>query len=163
MRSPRIPYHAIAGCLMGSLSIALVDGLGWRRPVSAQLNFVTLAAGFSPNPIVLEGTGGGDRPAEEVVNTRRTSTGPCLGYITTNPHEEVTLQSQFTNLEMRVESERDTTLIISGPDGVWCNDDSGSKNPAIVGQWLPGNYQIWVGAYRLEEVPDYQLYITDQS
>lgn len=162
MRSTRILYRPIASCLIGGLSIALANGFQ-RQPVSAQLHFVTLAAGFTPNPTVLEGTGGGDRPAQEVVNTRRTATGPCLGYISTTPHEELTFASAFTNLELRVESDLDTTLIVSGPDGVWCNDDNGGKDPAIVGQWLPGQYRVWIGAYRAEEQPNYEFFITDNS
>lgn len=146
----------LTGALWG-----LSEGLP-RQIAVAQPDRVTLSAGFSPNPTKLEGTGGGDRPAAEVVNTRNSPTGPCLGYISSTPHEEVTLSSNFSNLEMRVESDLDTTLIISGPGGVWCNDDSGSKNPAIAGAWLPGQYQIWVGAYRAEQIPDYTLYIHDQ-
>lgn len=162
MNSARIFYRPIASCLLGGLAIVLVDSLG-QRPVSAQLNFVSLAAGFTPNPTLLEGVGGGDRPAAEVVNTQRTRTGPCLGYISTAPHERVTFENPFNNLEMRVESSLDTTLIVSGPDGVWCNDDNGGKNPAIAGQWVAGDYRIWIGAYRAEEVPTYELLITDNS
>jgi hypothetical protein len=132
------------------------------QPVSAQLTFITLAAGFTPNPTVLAGNGGGDRPAREVVNTQRTPTGPCLGYVSTQPHEEVTLRDRFSNLEMRVESNLDTTLIIKGPGGVWCNDDSQGKNPAITGEWLPGDYQVWVGAYRAQDAPVYELVIRDR-
>lgn len=151
--------------LVGVLGGALV-GLGeWQqcRVAAAQPNRITLSAGFSPNPTKLEGTGGGDRPAAAVVNTSNSPTGPCLGYISETPHEEVTLNANFSNLEMRVESDLDTTLIISGPGGVWCNDDSGSKNPAISGAWLPGKYRIWVGAYRADQTPDYTLYIQDRS
>ena len=144
--------------LLGSLLLGLTSALPWQAAV-AQLTSIRLAAGFSPNPTVLEGTGGGDRPAADVVNTRNTSTGPCLGYISPTPHKTVILDSNFANLEMRVESELDTTLIVSGPDGVWCNDDSGSQNPAIAGAWLPGEYQVWVGAYRAEQTPDYELFI----
>ena len=62
---------------------------------------------------------------------------------------------------MRGEAELDTTLIVAGPDGVWCNDDSGSQNPAIAGEWLAGSYRIWVGNYQAGEVPRYELSITD--
>ncbi|MEM6835673.1 MAG: hypothetical protein AAF609_02370 [Cyanobacteria bacterium P01_C01_bin.120] len=152
---------ATAG-LLGSLLFGFSEGLGWRS-ATAQTLFIRLAVGFTPNPTVLEGTGGGDRPAAEVVNATNSLTGPCLGYISETPHEEVTLDSNFANLEMRVESELDTTLIVSGPDGIWCNDDSGGKNPAIAGGWAPGIYQVWIGAYRAEQVPEYVLYISDRS
>ncbi|MEM6521333.1 MAG: hypothetical protein AAF892_05025 [Cyanobacteria bacterium P01_D01_bin.71] len=158
----RISGHLAAAGLLGSLLFGLGEGLG-RRSAAAQTPFVRLAVGFTPNPAVLEGTGGGDRPAAEVVKTANSPTGLCLGYISEVPHEEVTLDSNFSNLEMRVESDLDTTLIISGPGGVWCNDDSSGKNPAIAGAWVPGIYQVWVGAYRAEQVPDYVLYISDRS
>ena len=160
MRSIRIPYRPIVRYLLGSCAIALVHGLG-RQPAAAQAEAVTLAPGFVPNPTIFKGTGGGDRPAADVVETRRTSTGLCLGYISTDPHEEVIFESKFTRLEIRVESDLDTTLIVSGPDGIWCNDDSGDQNPAIIGQWLPGKYQIWIGAYQAEEEPEYELLFND--
>lgn len=144
--------------IFGGLLLGLNSGLPWQAAV-AQLTGIRLAAGFTPNPTVLTGTGGGDRPAAEVVNTRTTTTGPCLGYISPTPHEGVILDSNFANLEMRVESELDTTLIVTGPGGVWCNDDSGSQNPAIAGAWLPGEYQVWVGAYQADQTPDYELFI----
>ena len=161
MKATRISYQlALMSVLSGAL-LGLSEGLSSRLAV-AQTNALTLAAGFSPNPTTLEGIGGGDRLAADVVNTANSPTGPCLGYISTTPHEEIVLESNFSNLEMRIESELDTTLVISGPGGVWCNDDSGSKNPAIAGAWLPGKYQVWVGAYRAEQVPDYTLYIQEQ-
>lgn len=161
MKPMRISYRlALIGVLGGTL-LGLMEGLSGRL-AAAQVNVLTLAVGFAPNPTELEGTGGGDRLAADVVNTANSPTGPCLGYISEAPHEEVVLETNFSNLEMRIESELDTTLVISGPGGVWCNDDSGSKNPAIVGAWLPGKYQVWVGAYRAEQVPDYTLYIQHQ-
>ncbi|MEM1279606.1 MAG: hypothetical protein AAGG53_06160 [Cyanobacteria bacterium P01_H01_bin.152] len=149
----------VTGLLVGAL-LGMSAGRSERWAV-AQPSFVTLAAGFAPNPTELVGTGGGDRPAAEVVNTANSPTGQCLGYISTAPHEEVVLETHFSNLEMRVESALDTTLVISGPGGVWCNDDNGSQNPAIVGAWLPGKYRVWVGAYRAEQIPDYILYVQE--
>ncbi|NER80253.1 MAG: hypothetical protein F6K42_11865, partial [Leptolyngbya sp. SIO1D8] len=123
-----------------------------------------LTSGFTPDPTILEGTGGGVHRAADVVKTDRTPTGPCLGYISLTPHEEVTLENKFSHLEMWVESEFDTTLIIEGPGGVWCNDDSqGTHNPAITGEWLPGLYRVWIGAYQANDIPTYQLYISDKS
>ena len=148
--------------LIGVLSGVLWGlGEGWQGP-SAMAQSLTLGTGFSPNPATLEGTGGGDRSAADVVDTANSPTGPCLGYLSTTPHAEVVLETNFSNLEMRVESDLDTTLVVSGPGGVWCNDDSGSKNPAIAGAWLPGTYQVWVGAYRAAQTPDYTLFIQNR-
>ncbi len=178
------------GSLIGCLSVVVMGGIrpqsGWaqtntlhianrealyltdfqeteRRDRGVATYALTLTTGFSPDPMVLEGTGGGNRSAADVVNTQHTGTGSCLGFISPTPHEEITLQDSFSNLEMLVESELDTTLIVSGPGGVWCNDDSQGKNPAIAGEWLPGLYQVWIGAYRPQETPAYSLYISDQS
>ncbi|MEM9816325.1 MAG: hypothetical protein AAF827_07980 [Cyanobacteria bacterium P01_D01_bin.6] len=150
----------VTGLLVGAL-LGMSAGRSSRWAV-AQPSFVTLAAGFAPNPTELAGTGGGDRWAVNVVGITNTSTGPCVGYISESPHEEVTLETGFANLEMRVESDLDTTLVITGPGGIWCNDDSGSKNPVIAGAWLPGQYQVWIGAYQAGQVPDYTLYIQDR-
>ncbi|MDB9528311.1 hypothetical protein PN498_20130 [Oscillatoria sp. CS-180] len=155
-----VAFLVAAGLMFGSAGV-LLEGLQ-RLPAEAQVDFVTLANGFTPNPTVLKGVGGGDRVAETVVNTRQSLTGPCLGYISVNPNEEVTLQTAFSNLEIRVESALDTTLIVEGPGGVWCNDDSGSHNPAIAGEWLAGSYRVWVGAYRAKDKPDYELSILDR-
>lgn len=164
MRSLRISGHLLISCLLGSNALVLgTEGLQ-PQVVSAQFNTLTLAAGFTPDPIVLQGIGGGDRSAPEVVNVRQTPTGLCLGFMSLEPHKEITLEDEFSNLEMFVESELDTTLIVEGPGGIWCNDDSqGSKNPAIAGEWLPGLYRIWIGAYLAGVEPDYQLYISDKS
>jgi hypothetical protein len=159
MKAMRISLRlAVMGALSGVI-LGIADGWQGQAAIAQSL---TLGAEFSPNPTTLEGTGGGDRPAAAVVNTANSPTGPCLGYISTTPHEEVVLEANFSNLEMRVESDLDTTLIISGPGGVWCNDDSGSKNPAIAGAWLPGTYQVWVGAYRAAQAPDYTFFIQDR-
>jgi len=162
MNQMQTPRHPRWGYVMSSAAIAIAASV-YVPAVSAQRLFLSLADGFTPNPTVVEGTGGGDRRAETVVNMRQTSTGPCLGYVSSEPHEEITLQANFSHLEMRVESDLDTTLIIEGPGGVWCNDDHGGKNPTISGEWLPGLYRIWVGAYRADDVPDYRLSIRDRS
>jgi hypothetical protein len=159
-------FHPISACLivkcaLVGLLLTVADGWRGQSQATTQFEAIILAAGFTPNPTVLEGIGGGDRPAEAVVETRRTPTGLCLGYVTTDPHEQLTLQTAFTSLEMRVESELDTTLIVLGPDGVWCNDDSVGKNPAIAGPWLPGDYRVWIGAYQSDEEPEYEFFITD--
>ncbi len=145
-----------------SLYLALLGTAGAPAAI-AQSAALTLATGFSPNPTVLQGRGGGDRAAAEVVKVRQTPTGPCLGYISPNPHQTITLSNRFSNLEMRVTAEADTTLVIEGPGGVWCNDDSNGQNPQIAGEWLPGNYRVWIGSYRPGDVPDYSLSIRDRS
>lgn len=159
MNSPQLSRCVVMSGWMGSVLLSWLGG-----PQEAFARAVTLSRGFTPNPMRLEGTGGGDRPAQAVVKTRQTPTGLCLGYVSLTPDEEITLSDRFANLKLSVESELDTTLIVQGPGGVWCSDDSqDSDDPMIAGEWLPGIYRVWIGAYRAGEVPDYDLYIDDQS
>ena len=63
-------------------------------------------------------------------------------------------------MRLEVESTSDTTILVQGAGGTWCNDDAGSANPVIEGQWQPGIYQIWVGSYQANKNNDYQIKIT---
>ena len=52
-------------------------------------------------------------------------------------------------------------MIIKGPGGTWCNDDFDGKDAGIVGEWLAGTYQIWVGSYEKGKYLPYTLKITE--
>lgn len=164
---PRLRFTVVERWLRGwgwagALGIAIAWGpLGPTAAVASNAHALSLNRGFTPNPTILRGDGGGDYPAADVVGVSSTPTGPCLGYIDRAPHERLTLEARFDNLELRVNSNLDTTLIVAGPGGVWCNDDSDGHNPAIAGEWLPGDYRIWIGAYRADETPTYRLFIED--
>jgi hypothetical protein len=88
-------------------------------------------------------------------------TGPCQGFMDEVPDHTLKLTSKFDYLKLVVESPADTTMIIKGPGGTWCNDDFNGKNPGIVGEWLPGTYQIWIGSYKEDESLPYTLKITE--
>lgn len=113
--------------------------------------------GFSPNPLVLRGTGGGSIPAQNIAGTSTTATGDCTGYVESNPDQTIVLRSFFNALSLKVQSPEDTALVIKGPGGVWCNDDDEDKNPGVTGQWLAGTYRIWVGSYGKDRRPPYTL------
>jgi hypothetical protein len=117
----------------------------------------TINPGFSPNPLVLRGTGGGSTPAQNVAGTAITATGECTGYVEGNPDQTIVLRSFFKSLRLKVQSPEDTSLVIKGPGGVWCNDDDDDKNPGVTGQWLAGTYRIWVGSYAKDRRPPYTL------
>jgi hypothetical protein len=121
---------------------------------------VTIGPKFSPDPFIVRGMSGGPLPANKVVNRKETPTGPCTGFVDSKPDHILKLKSKFNYLKVVVESPEDTTLIISGPGGIWCNDDFDGKNPGILGEWLPGTYQIWVGSYQKNKSFPYTLKIT---
>ena len=115
---------------------------------------VSLSSGFYPDPQSLPGTSGGTVSAEAM---GWTGTGPCAGLIAQNPDHIMTLNSYFDYLRVDVSSGGDTTLVIHGPDGWWCNDDTVGLNPRIEGQWLAGTYRVWVGSYWSGEYHAYSI------
>lgn len=155
---------AMMACRWGGRGLGLLAAIAalTGTAIANESQSLSLGSGFSPNPTILRGQGGGPHSAVSIVGVSTTPTGPCLGYISREPHQRITLEDRFPNLEIRVASAQDTTLVISGPGGTWCNDDTYGYDPAIGGEWLPGNYRIWVGAYRAQDTPSYRLYIEEK-
>lgn len=118
-----------------------------------------VSPGFSPNPIELQGTGGGGTSVSAIINHSDSPTGECTGFANSQPNHTLVLTQAFDSLSVLVQSADDTALAIRGPGGVWCNDDLDGKNPRISGQWQPGTYQIWVSSYAKDRRPDYVLQI----
>jgi hypothetical protein len=121
----------------------------------------TLNQNFNPNPLILDGVSGGNSPVNSITNIETTPTGSCKGYMQRQPDYEIILNAPFNSLTMEVRSEVDTTLVITGLGGTWCNDDyDGQPNPQINGSWAQGDYQIWVGSYQQNSYHPYQLRIS---
>lgn len=108
---------------------------------------VRIGQNFSPDPMTLRGISGGSVPATQVANRKDTPTGPCVGFVDEQPDHVVELRNFFNYLRLQVQSPEDTTIVISGPGGTWCNDDFQGKNPGVAGQWLAGTYRVWIGSY----------------
>jgi hypothetical protein len=121
---------------------------------------ITIDHKFSPDPLTKRGMSGGSVPASEI-GGKETSSGPCAGFVDKEPDHTLQLISKFDYLKLQIESPQDTTVMIKGPGGVWCNDDFDGKNPGIVGEWLKGTYQIWVGSYKKGTYLPYTLKITE--
>ncbi|MCS6960810.1 MAG: hypothetical protein RMK91_12275 [Pseudanabaenaceae cyanobacterium SKYGB_i_bin29] len=119
----------------------------------------TIAPGKTP--ITLRGISGGSKETQELSRTPKTETGECIGFVDSNPDHEITLTAQLNYLRLSVKSPGDTILLIKGPGGTWCNDDSTDRNPRIEGQWLAGTYQIWVGSYSKDTSYPYLLEISE--
>lgn len=130
-----------------------------QDPPANLLQDIELAPGFRPDPLNLEGISGGREPTETVAGTSSTATGPCVGFVDEQPDHELTLLSNFDFLALEVESQQDTVLLLKGPGGVWCNDDSVGHNPRIAGEWLAGSYSVWIGSYGQGRYYPYTLYI----
>lgn len=99
---------------------------------SATLDYSMTASTFS-------GTSGGP-------NAASTMEPSCSGYISEEPSFVVDVTTSNT-VSVSVMSQGDTTLVLSGPDGIICNDDLVGTNPGIEQYLSPGRYGVWVGSY----------------
>lgn len=147
-------------------AIAVV--LGAQSPTSAQVvrsqpmfTDVTLAPRFIPDPTQVRGLSGGEVYTEDVAGRLQTETGSCVGFVSEKPDHELTLTEFFRYLNLQVVSRADTVLLVRGPGGTWCSDDRTQLGPSIAGQWMPGNYEIWVGSLELDQYVPYQLQFTE--
>jgi len=93
----------------------------------------------------------------------KTETGECIGFVDRTPDHKITLKTNFKYLNLKVRSSGDTVLLIRGPGGAWCNDDTTGRNPAIAGEWLAGTYEVWVGSYEVNASFPYLLEITEKQ
>lgn len=121
---------------------------------------ITIDRESTPDPLVIAGVSSGSLAATEVLETEATNTGYCDGFIDRQPNHTLILNSFFDFLRVEVESTADTTIMIKGPGGIWCNDDTNNANPVIEGQWQPGSYKIWIGSYQVDTANDYLIKIT---
>ena len=136
--------------------------VAYAQPASPIFEDVTIQHPLSPNPLTVRGMSGGAIPGNKIAGKAETQpTGPCKGFMDEVPKHTVKLTSKFDYLKFVVQSPADTTMIIKGPGGTWCNDDFDGKNPGIVGEWLPGTYQIWIGSYEKNQYLPYTLKITE--
>lgn len=150
-----------------SLIAITAAGLGIYNPVQAQpasppiFENVTIGANFSPNPLTVRGISGGSVPGKNVAGRAETANGPCVGFVDEQPDHTLVLKDFFNSLSLQVQSPEDTTMIVRGPGGSWCNDDSEGKNPGIAGEWLAGTYNVWVGSFDQTNSHPYILRISE--
>ncbi len=126
--------------------------------VAPNYGTLALSSGFAPAPQSLSGTSGGPIQGQALGTT---PTGPCAGWVTPNPDHVLNLSSPFNLLRVQVSSAGDTTMVIHGPNGWWCNDDSVGLNPQIVGAWVAGTYRIWIGSYTSNQWNPYTIMFSE--
>lgn len=90
----------------------------------------------------------------------------CLGYADRSPDHVLTLEQDFTQLTIAVDSGgADTTLLIQGPnDGtVRCNDNASRQNrdAHIEDTFSQGTYQLWVGSFDQDGRHRYDLKVSE--
>ena len=143
------------------LAVVSLGTIGFDLPLKAQSLPLSLSPQFTPDPTEVSGSGGGSISASKVAGQADTSTGGCLGYVASQPNHTLNLKAFFSYLKVQVQSAEDTTIVVRGPGGTWCNDDFQNRNAGVDGEWLPGTYQIWVGTYRSDKTASYTLRMTE--
>ncbi|ACL73676.1 hypothetical protein Tgr7_2601 [Thioalkalivibrio sulfidiphilus HL-EbGr7] len=135
----------------------LPPGASLPGSASGDYESVVLAPGFEPDPRILTGTSGGGTDAASMGSSYH---GPCVGKIDGTPDHVVTLSNEFAYLKLHVLSDADTSLVIRGPDGLRCNDDTDGLNPVVQGRWPAGRYEVFVGSVA-EGFHRYRLRVTE--
>ena len=148
---------------VGGLLSRSVQAQPFNTTLTPMFENITLSPKFSPNPILIRGLSGGPALAKDTAGREETQTGNCMGYVDQQPDHTLILTTFFNYLKLQVQSSEDTVLVIRGPGGSWCSDDSKDINPSIEGQWLSGKYEIWVGSYKPNTYHPYIIQITDQQ
>ena len=141
------------------LILAVVLSFSHHLRVQAT-NIIKIAPRNITQSLTIEGTSGGAVMAQEIAQTTTTTTGYCDGYVSSQPNHLLQLESFSQLMRLEIASQADTTIVIKGPGGVWCNDDSSTTDPIIEGQWQPGLYKVWVGSYQPNVENPYQIKIT---
>ncbi len=101
-----------------------------------------LNGGFTPDPLRVQATSGGNRAASSV---RRN----CAGFVSRQPDLIVRYNNPARLLRIFAEAAGDTTILVNDPNGRWhCNDDTYGQNPGIdFRRPAAGQYDIWIGSY----------------
>jgi hypothetical protein len=115
------------------------DSLAFEAETGRVGTFET-SPGFTPDPLVHEGTTSGGPIDASQIDER------CTGFVGHEPDFVFTARRPFAELAVMAASERDTTLIVVGPDGeTRCSDDVEGTHPIVRALFEPGTYRVWVG------------------
>ncbi len=150
---PRFPRQQTGMSMLLGLILAQVGGHAVAQNADAQPRYgsTSLEWGFADDPFTVQiDSPGGDDSASAAGSD-------CYGYIeASRPDFRLTYKAGIHQLGILVDSDVDTTLVVSDPDGVWhCNDDSWSLENANPGIMLTtprtGDYNIWIGTFLPDE------------
>ncbi|MFC4728407.1 hypothetical protein [Coralloluteibacterium thermophilus] len=134
----------------GLVAAALVCA---STPALADYENFTIGAGFTPDPMTGSGQTGGNSDAARFGSR-------CTGRIDTSPDHTIRVTSTV-DVRIRTESTTDSTLVVVGPAGVFCDDDgAGALDAQVDARLTPGDYQVYVG--HLGEGGRYTLSISER-
>ncbi len=141
-------------------TLAIVLALGAGLGTDSARADISLNPGFGQTSI--SGIAGGGTSLRDVAGKAETATGSCLGFGKGQADQILRLNSGFRDLTVVVKSNMDTTIVVQGPGGTWCNDDFQGKNPGLDGQWQAGEYKIWIGTQGRNQSVNYVLKVSQE-
>lgn len=137
-------------------------GAGSAPTVTTDNRNISIAPGFTPDPLQVSFVSGGEQDAAAIYGNDMRGQ-QCSGSVANIADHVLTLQDDFAYLQLWTRSEGDTTLIVDGPGKfLLCDDDGGSSlNEHIeYEQWPMGEYRVYVGSYD-DDYVDYQLLLSE--
>jgi hypothetical protein len=131
-------------------SVAMLAGATPVLAQSANFEGITLSA-YPPAGASVEGRTVGAYALSNIASSDVDGI-LCTGFADTNPDHILTLENDFPDLTLTVDSGEDTTLLVQGPNDntVRCGQDVSRTNldAEVTGEnWPAGTYRIWVGAH----------------
>ncbi len=127
-------------------------------------NFGTLSLAPGKAAKNVKGYAKGAVALHKIVGDRDRNNNRCMGYGSPSPDHLLVLQKNFSRLQFQVNSGKDTTLLLKGPDNkLYCVDDSSKgKDAGFVAKNLKaGSYKVWIGTFDLGDNYRYTLSVTD--
>ncbi|OUC14884.1 MAG: hypothetical protein B0A82_10780 [Alkalinema sp. CACIAM 70d] len=150
-------FRVALGAACGA--IALLP-LGSQPSLAQSSNFGNFELTSGSQSVSVKGSTGGTTSLPAITSDVDRDRNKCLGFGDPKPDHMMTLKQGFSQLTLKVESGKDTTLIVVGPGGVTrCGDDTGNKKDASItdSDWAAGTYQIWVGSMEPGMRSNYRL------
>jgi hypothetical protein len=157
----------IGAAIGETIGAGIDEGIGagispTERLAQAPPLFEDLFIGLNAPDRQARGLSGGPLPAMRQAGVETTSTGRCVGFVDREPDHRLTLSGFMDYLRLEVQSNADTSMVVRGPGGSWCNDNYRDRNPGMAGQWLAGTYEIWVGSPTNRDYYPYVLRVTQR-
>ena len=140
-----------------TLSPTLLLSLVFVSPTMSQEVLRSIAPKFTPDPQVYSGKTGGDQPLQSIATSK--VNGQCQGLADQTPNHTLRLEKDFGQLSVKVAGDRELSLLVKGPDGIYCRS---GNNPELSGAWVSGQYEIWVGIEN-GDLTTYRLSISETS
>lgn len=84
------------------------------------------------------------------------------GYIARRPNQRIQMNQDLDYAKLLVMTPVEITILVKGPDGVFCATPIQARPAQISGYWKAGTYDLFIGSPVPRELPNYQLLLTTE-